>query len=512
MKPYITVALALGSLLAGTLPGEAQKLVTRDFRELKNDQSATLFGQEVKDQNGRTASLLKIYTPFPITDLSFGGTLLGVVKTVQHAPGEVWVYLPKGSAKLTVGHARYGYTDLSYESVGLLESGRTYSVSLNVEGRPVAFVASAPDAEIEIDGLYQKGKTPFNVFVPYGTHRVKASVGSLLYDDVVTVSPDGPDRFMLQLEDENKKYGEVTMKVPDGVQIYFQNELGGVGEYTARLREGQYSVETRKKDHEPQVSAFTVVPGERQTVYPAPPVPHRGFLEISTEPSTGVTVWSGDTVFTTQRLVQLPVGKYELTFRKSGYDPLTRTVDVVRDATVTEEAVLERTQYVKANSLWAGVGFVATPQTGLGFHIGGTYRNVELEGHYTLGLKRSDEVNWYSDTDNVLAGVSDYRSDRFGVTAGYRLRFAGRFGLTPRLGWEYQYLSASKDNPGRNYSLSSLTLGVKALYMPVPLFGVFVTPSFGIPLTDKGDIKEVCRLGGITRGGFSLEAGIQLGF
>ncbi len=497
--------LAAGLLLAGGLSAQAQRLVSRDFRQLDMDPTANI--EKVIDHNGKPAALIKLFTPFRLSQLGFGGTLEGVTKTIQHGPGEIWVYVPENSMKITFVHPQYGELNVNYPAP--LKRATTYALNLNAEGKMASLVASAQGATVELDGD-SIGISPVNHYIPYGVHHVVARQGSLLFDDNIIVSPDGVALFPLEMVDENSKYGDVSIRVPEGVEIWFMGERAGVGEYHTRLREGQYSVETRKRDADPVLSAFTVTPGETSEVYPAPPVPHKGYLELNLMPETGVSVLSGDTIFTTQRNLQLPVGPYELTFEKRGYYPQTRLVRVAHNQTTVEDVSLVRRQYVKKSSVWASVGFEAAIRQGIAFNIGGAYENIELEAGFTLGLGKSKEVKWYTIDNSLLNNVEQYRVNEVNIAAGYRFRFAERFGLTPRLGYQLQYLHAGSGHPGNGFTQGSLTVGVKGLYIPVPHFGIYLTPQYGIPMGAKGQIKEVCSLGDITRGGFRLEVGVEL--
>lgn len=500
--------LLAASLALACLPAWADGLVARGFKALPNDPTATLHGTEVKDRNGRTTALLKIYTPFPASELGFNGGLLAVEKVEQRGPGEVWVYLPEKSQKLTVNHPTYGVVAITYPGIGALKGGSTYSVEMTAEGTDVSLIGSATGAEITVDGRAM-GQTPVNTYLPYGAHQVSARQGNLVYEGIVQVSRNGKTEFYLPMEDENLQFGDVTFKVPEGVEIWFLNRREGVGEYTTRLRGGQYSVETRKKDHDPVMTAFTVEPGKAQTFYPDAPIPHRGYLELALVPPTGVTVQSADTIVDLQPSMQLPTGPYEFTFSRRGYVPQTRLFEVGWNTTTADTVVLRKKQYVAASGLYASAGFVAMPETGVGFSIGGLVKSVELNASYIMGLGRSKTVNWYDEADNLLSYQSDYRTDRLSFSAGYRLRFAERFGLTPNLGAQWQFLTAPKGNPGRDFSLWSLNIGLRLLYNPWEYLGFYLSPSYALPLSEKGQMKEVCRLAGITRGGFGLQVGIQ---
>lgn len=508
MKSFKISILFLALLCS--LPTMAQKLEMTDFKVLENDLKARLKGTEVIDENsGKRAALIRIYTPFPNEVLGFDAGLFQILGRKQAAPGEVWLYVPERTQKVTVTHPKYRPTVLWFEGMEA-ESGKTYSVVLNVEGRDVTLIASAANAEITVDGEPQ-GKSPVNMHMPLGSHLVRAELGSLLFEDIVTLTPDGATTFNLPMEDENLKYGDVNIAVDNGAELWFQDTREGVGSLHKHLRAGSYIVTSKLPDHEDQTTTFTVEAGKSKNVTAAAPVPHLGYMELATEPANGVTVMQADTLFTLMPTMQMPVAYYQLDFSKRGYYPQTYKFRIRRGETLRDTVRLEKIQYVKKTTGYGAVSFAASGAPSVGFTIGGYFENVNLEASYNLGLKRSNDVEWYNKTDKIYQGAYSYRMDEIAVRAGYQLRFAERFGLTPQAGFMIQRLSAKeKEYPGDGYTQSCATVGMRFSYHPVQHLGLFVTPEYGIPVSTKGDIIEVFQQGGLTRGGFKASIGLSV--
>lgn len=504
----LKIAVMACSLLVA-LPMAAQKLETRDFKAT-NEMTARLQDTQLIDENsGKRAALIKIYTPFQNESLGFDAGLFQILGRRQAGPGEVWLYVPERTQKITITHPKYRPTVMWFEGMEA-ESGKTYSVALNVEGRDVALIASAAGADISVDGEAQ-GKSPVNMHMPLGSHLVRAELGSLLFEDIVTLTEDGTNQFTLQMEDENLKYGDVDIRVDDGAELWFQDRREGVGSLSKHLREGSYVITAKLPDHEDRTTAFTVEAGKSKTVTAAPPVAHLGYLELVTEPSGGVTVSDGDSIVKLMPTMQMPVARYEYEFSKKGYYPQTRKFRIERGETLRDTIRLEKIQYVKKTTGYAAVSFAASGSPSVGFTLGGYLYNVNLEVSYNLGLGRSKDVEWYDRTDKIYEGAYNYRMDEMAVRLGYQLRFAERFGLTPQAGFMSQRLSA-KDNkyPGNGFSQQCATVGVRFSYHPVQHIGLFITPEYGIPVGTKGDIADVFRQGGLTRGGFKGSIGVSV--
>ncbi len=488
------------------LPSAAQTLAIRDFEARPQDLDAQSNTLERKDRNGKRAAIIKIYTSLPSSELTFGGSGQGFAGQEQHGPGQVWLYVPRASQKVTISHPKYDPLTFYYPTD--IKEGSVYSMILSPEGKEVSLSASARNAEIWIDGD-SIGVSPINTYIPYGTHAVRAKLGSLLFDDDILVERDGPTQFNLAMQDENLKYGDVIVDVDGGAELWFQGRREGVGRYSAHLRGDTYAIEARKADHEPATTTFRVIPGQVTHVKANSPVPHLGYLNLTTIPEHGVTVTQADTVIATDRDMQLPVANYEWTFSRRGYNPVTHRFHITRGETLQDTIVLHKIQYVPSTTLYASASFAISSKPGISLTVGGIWKGIDLSAFYTILFGETKEVNWYSTTDNIFDQATAYKVAEWGLRAGYTLRFAERFGLTPQLGFLQQRLSAKK-RAGNGFTINCTSIGARLAWHPVPHLSFFITPEYAIPLGDKGDIAKVCSLAGLTRGGFHAYVGISV--
>lgn len=116
-----SMLLAITATLFPTI-SLAREFQVASFRELPNDVSA--FINPVRDLNEEDCALLKMVAP---ADFVFS-TPLGIVKRIDKT-GEIWLYLPRGSKKITLKHAEWGVLR-DYEFPCRLESHKTYEISL----------------------------------------------------------------------------------------------------------------------------------------------------------------------------------------------------------------------------------------------------------------------------------------------------------------------------------------------------------------------------------------------
>lgn len=501
--------IALFILLASVIAVDAQNLVVRDFKSLPLDQTAINRETMKKDQNGNTAALIKVFTTLNPDQTSFDNGVMGVVGKVVF-PGQIWIYIPARSQSIQIVNSKYSPVNYYFEEA--IEAGKTYSMMLTFEGKEVTLSASIRQSMLYVDGE-QLGSSPQNIYLSYGEHAIRAEKGSMLYDGDIMVTPDGPDRFELAMEDENLKYSDVTVTVPDRGEIYFQGERVGVGEWKQRLHSGQYSVTIRKNDCEENIVNFEAKAGMPTLVECPAPVPYRGFLNVSVIPNTGTEIMDGDTIVAIHSLQkQLSVGKYTYSFRKKGYVPVTKSFTVSRNESTNDTVILQRIQYIRRNSFYAGFGFTYGPIYGVSAHVGAVFSNVDVELGYTLGLGKSNTVYWYEvpKPDGMFSDHCTYTMDEFELKAGYQFSFVERIGLTPQIGYMGQRLRGGTH--GNGAMSHDLTVGVRFVFNPVPWFGLFVNPEYAIPVSVNNLYSEIAEHGGLSKGGFYVSAGVTFNF
>ncbi len=97
-----------------------QKFRVESFKTLAND--VTAFVQPVNDLNDEACALIKVQAS-PEFEFS---TPLGIVKR-EDKTGEIWLYIPKGSKKITLKHPEWGIVR-DYEFPSKIESHMAYEL------------------------------------------------------------------------------------------------------------------------------------------------------------------------------------------------------------------------------------------------------------------------------------------------------------------------------------------------------------------------------------------------
>ena len=131
--------------LAGVSDADAQRFSVSSFRQLPNDVSA--FINPVRDLNDEDCGLLKIIAS---EDFAFS-TPLGIVKR-EDKVGEIWLYLPRGSKKITIKHPEWGVMR-DYAFPDRIVSHMTYEMRIDEPVTPTAIATTPPVVTTVTDTL-----------------------------------------------------------------------------------------------------------------------------------------------------------------------------------------------------------------------------------------------------------------------------------------------------------------------------------------------------------------------
>lgn len=506
--PYRRLAsniIVLLLIVFGVTSASAADMIVRDFKLLPTDQTAINSATMKKDQNGKTAALIKIYTNLNENQTYFDNGVMGIVAR-ENKPGQIWLYIPARSQSLLITNRNYSPLRYTFEEE--IEAGKTYSMHLTTEGKVVNLVASLRNSSIFVDGD-SVGVSPYEIYLGYGEHEVRAQQGMMLYQGIINVTKNGPTRFSLPMEDESKKYSDVTVTVPGNADIYFEGVKVGVGEWSRRLLGGTYSVEIKKENCESQIVSFIATAGKPTLVECQAPIPYRGYLSVEVNPSSGARIYEGDSLVAENRFSKLiNVGQHTYEFYRKGYETVKKTFNVVPNAETVDTIVMQRIQYITSNSFYGDLAFTYGPAYGVSARIGGFYRNINLELGYTLGLGRSGEVYWYeNDGSGAYDSSCTYTMDEITINAGYQLSFVSRLGLTPRLGYMGQRLRGGSH--GNGAMCHNITIGARLVFKPVPYFGIFIDPEYAVPVMVNQLYSDISSHGGFSKGGFYVSAGLS---
>jgi hypothetical protein len=509
--------LLLIALIAISQSVWADGISVLGFRLLETDLTANTRGTEKRDMNGDKAALIKIVTPE--RGFLFNGGSLGIVGTEEKA-AEIWLYVPPRAQKLTITHQVFGVLRDYYYPVSI-QGGRTYEMLLDIgTGRYVTITTSQAKSDVTVDGEYL-GKSPiYNRYMTYGRHAVFTQNGIYeAQDTIIVTTSDAKTTKVANIEMRNMSdhYGEVVVNVENNADIWYNDHQVGTGSWSTQLREGSYTVETRKLDCDPIKTTFTVIPKKKNQIQAAPPAPHTGRLNVYTRPRNATALLNGIDPIDLTELQTLPVGTYQLQFARKGYVGTTREYTIKHNLTTSDTVSLEKIKYIKPNAFYFGAGYTMRSLGGITALAGATYKNIDLQLSYTFGLGASDPVRWYSEdgNDTYLSSV-EYKRSTFAVKAGYQIELTERLGITPQLGYQIEQLSGKVTDGTNLYgdkaAASCISLGAKLVYAPIQRLYLFATPELSLGVSKDNNFKRIADASNISAGGFMVSIGAIFNF
>ena len=509
--------LLLIALIAISQSVWADGISVLGFRLLETDLTANTRGTEKRDMNGDKAALIKIVTPE--RGFLFNGGSLGIVGTEEKA-AEIWLYVPPRAQKLTITHQVFGVLRDYYYPVSI-QGGRTYEMLLDIgTGRYVTITTSQAKSDVTVDGEYL-GKSPiYNRYMTYGRHAVLTQNGIYEGKDtiiVATTDDKGTKVANIEMRNMSDHYGEVVVNVENNADIWYNDHQVGTGSWSTQLREGSYTVETRKLDCDPIKTTFTVIPKKKNQIQAAPPAPHTGRLNVYTRPRNATALLNGNDPIDLTELQTLPVGTYQLQFARKGYVGTTREYTIKHNLTTSDTVSLEKIKYIKPNAFYFGAGYTMRSMGGITALAGFTYKNIDLQASYTFGLGASDPVRWYSkDGNDTYISSVEYKRSTFAVKAGYQIELTERLGITPQLGYEIEQLSGKVTDGTNLYgdkaAASCISVGAKLVYAPIQRLYLFAAPELSIGVSKDNNFNRIADASNISAGGFMVSIGAIFNF
>lgn len=315
----------------------AQNISVASFKLLDSDLTAITAGTSENDQNGETAALIKVVTTQ--TGFTFDGGALGIVKTKQ-TPGEVWVYVPRGSKKITIKHSQLGVLRDYYYPV-VIEAARTYEMVLTTgtvqtivqqarTSQYVVFQLTPANAQVELDGMVLETiDGTATKMMKFGTYDYRVQAPNYLAE-AGNVTIDDPKNKKIVNITLKPNYSRVTIKVDNNAEIWVNGEKKGSGTWTGELGKGTYELEARKPGHRSTiVTKDIIVTQEPQVIILQVPTPVYGEADIISKPAMADIYIDGKSYGQTPLVISdLIIGTHQIMISKNGYNNYSASIDI----------------------------------------------------------------------------------------------------------------------------------------------------------------------------------------
>ena len=312
----------------------SQSLSVESFRLLETDLTANTQGTIERDQNGDVAALIKIVTSE--TGFAFDGGMMGIVKTIQKT-GEIWVYVPHSIQKITKSQQQLGVLR-DYFFPLPIEKARTYELLLKagtvrtiveqtVTSQYVVFKVQPKNAIVFVDDeepriLDSDGMLSIRLKQGHHTYRVTAA-SYLSESGIIEVQSE---KITKEIALQSTK-ATLTVNTLSDAEIWINDVLRGVGNWTGELEAGEYLIESRKQSHISAKQEITLKQQERRAITISDPIPIYGTLDIQSAPLESDVYVDGKLIGQTPLIVdRFLVGEYDIRIEKKGYNAVEQKI------------------------------------------------------------------------------------------------------------------------------------------------------------------------------------------
>ena len=393
-RVVLTIFLIGLGLYSGVL--SAQNISVKSFRLLETDLTANTAGTMKRDQNNEVSALIKVVTTE--TGFAFDGGMLGIVGTEQRT-GEIWVYVPQKSRKITLSHQKLGVLRDYYYPVPV-EAGRTYEMVLttgkvttivqeSAGGQYLVMTVTPANAEVSIDDVpVEVADGVVSTLLKYGKHTYRVSAA--LHEPTMGQFEIGNAKKELSVALQ-PAYGILQIDSdPAGAEVYIDGDYqpAGTTPFTSKwLSPGKHTLQFKMPVYKTRTMEVAV-PGNGAT-QSVEAVLQPNFAEVSVSAPgdaeiyinnelKGVGRWSG----------RLNAGLYTVEARKTSHYSSSQSVEVEAGdkRTVTLSAPTPRYGSLNVNTRLVGAT-VSVDDTALTGTTPNIYADI-LIGEHTLTVAK----------------------------------------------------------------------------------------------------------------------------
>ena len=314
----------------------AQSISVSSFRLLSNDLTANTNGTEVLDQNGEKAALIKVVTTQ--MGFTFEGGALGICATKQKN-GEIWVYVPQKSKKITIRHQSLGVLrDYSFPCA--IEAARTYEMVLtsgvvetvvkkDAGGNFLTITVQPENASVYIDDIFQQNdsKGEYSIFLGYGEHTYRVEAAG--FSTQSGIANIGNDVKSLNVKLEST-LSSLSINCPtEGVQIFLNKKLKGIGKWSGTISAGTYLIEVSKDGFRNSLENIQIGEKENRTVSLPALQPIYGMLKVNVKPIGSTIEIDGKTAGKTPTVINdILIGKHTVKIIAANGNHVLKDVEI----------------------------------------------------------------------------------------------------------------------------------------------------------------------------------------
>ena len=197
-------------------------------------------------------------------------------------------------------------------------------------------VTTSPEqgAKVYVDAKYI-GESPIKTDkLASGTHTVRVMKDMYMMKEQSFTVTDGQTTNANITMTAN--FVMLTVDTDADSDIYVDEEYKGKGKWTGRVSEGLHNVEARKAKHRSSTKTVDLVLGENKTMTLEAPKPISGSIDVNSSPMSAEIYIDGKHYGQTPNYInEILIGTHELKLEKQGCAPITKTITIKENETLT---------------------------------------------------------------------------------------------------------------------------------------------------------------------------------
>ncbi|MGM9799865.1 MAG: SUMF1/EgtB/PvdO family nonheme iron enzyme [Muribaculaceae bacterium] len=315
---------------------KGQEMSVKSFEEKTFDLSASTHPR--LDLNDVPCALVKVQ--MAAAGARFSGNVMG---DCSFKLNEYWVYMAKGSKRMTIRHQSYLPLEVTFADYGItsLESKMTYvmvvtlpnsggAVKPVVTSQYVMFKVMPQNAIVELDGnMLTLSVGTATKRMPFGTYSYKVSAPMYHPTEASVTVNDPVNKHILNISLQ-PAFGYITVPgtgVLSGAKVYINNEYKGDAPYNSgAIASGVYDVKVSKELYAPYHGQVTVTDNETTTFSPELKA---DFAEITITAVEGAEIWiDNKQIGTGNWSGKLPSGTYLAESRKQNHKSASKEITI----------------------------------------------------------------------------------------------------------------------------------------------------------------------------------------
>lgn len=339
------IALCLVLFVASTAIVCAQSeqggITVTSFKELPNDMTARVTDKKL-DQNGDVAAIIKVVTP--AQGFTADNGMLGIVD-MKYDVGELWVYVPHGTIKLTLKHQKYGVLRDYYFDIPIKEA-TVYEMNIKIHGFQYGderdetpstqyfvmnYTPANIDAELYVDDVYypasggsvslklDRGEHTYRLQAP--KYFTEAGVVEILTDKVEKSVALRPTFTAV----------EFISAPENGAEVYIDGEKIGTTPFIAKdMAFGDYTISVKHPYYLPSTQTIKVEENPEGMQVQVPLKSNSAYITVVPPDGAEITVNDQrESNFGANHRLRLLTGNYTIKATKDGHKSTVYDLQVV---------------------------------------------------------------------------------------------------------------------------------------------------------------------------------------